>query len=456
MAPRFLHEDNHIVLREAYVATRPSPQINGLAVVYVLRTSLKPHPQNPNTHSAKQVERIARSLDEFGWTNPILTDEENRVLAGHGRLLAAGKRGIDMVPTICLAHLSPAQRRAYIILDNRLSEIGGTWDNKLLALEHEAIRLLDPEFDLTATGYELDDIEVMFDSLIEVSDDLSPEPDRAHQAVARVGDLWRLGEHRLYCGDARSEASFAALLDGEKAQMVIADAPYNVRIGGNCVAKGKHPEFVMASGEMSRPQFAEFLETVFALLMAFSADGSIHYLFMDWRHLAEMVLATSQYAEQKNLIVWDKTSAGMGTFYRSQHELVWVMKNGTAPHINNFLLGQKGRHRSNLWSYPGLNGAAPGRKELLALHPTVKPLALISDAMKDCSTKGGLVLDCFAGSGTVILAAERTGRRAAAMELDPHYVDVAIRRWQTDTGAKAYLADDGRSFDELEKNGRLS
>ena len=436
------------------MATRISPQINGLIVTYRQRAALKPHPQNPNTHDAKQVARIARSIRDFGWTNPVIIDEDDRVLAGHGRLLAAARLGIDMVPTICLSHLSAAQRRAYVILDNRLSEIGGTWDRKLLALEHDAIRLLDPEFDLTSTGFELDDIGIMFDSLTEVSEDDTLEPDRTSPALARVGDLWRLGNHRLYCGDARTEASFEALLGADKAQMVVVDSPYNVRIGGNCVAKGKHREFVMASGEMTRSEFAAFLTKVFGHLIAFSHDGSMHFLFMDWRHMAEMVLATSQYAEQKNLIVWDKISAGMGTCYRSQHELIWVMKNGAAAHINNFLLGQKGRHRSNLWSYPGLNGAASGRQELLALHPTVKPLALISDAIKDCSRKGGLILDCFAGSGTIIMAAERTGRRAAAMELDAHYVDVAIRRWQADTGQKAILSDDGRSFEELEQKER--
>lgn len=436
------------------MAAQLSPQINGLQVIYRPRTALKPHPQNPNTHSAKQVELIARSIRDFGWTNPIIIDEDDKVLAGHGRLLAAAKIGIDMVPTICVAHLSPAQRRAYVILDNRLSEVGGTWNRRLLALEHEAIQLLDPEFDLTSTGFELDDIAIMFDNLNDISEDRTPEPDRKGPAVAKVGDLWLLGHHRLYCGDARMAASFEALLGTEKAQMVIVDAPYNVRIGGNCVAEGKHREFIMASGEMTRTEFADFLTGVFAHLITFSVDGSLHYLFMDWRHMAEMVLATSQYAEQKNLIVFDKISAGMGTCYRSQHELIWLMKNGTGPHINNFLLGQKGRHRTNVWSYPGLNGAVPDRQKLLALHPTVKPLALISDAIKDCSKKGGLILDCFAGSGTIIMAAERTGRRAAAMELDAHYVDVAIRRWQADTGQKAVLAHDGRSFGELEQKGR--
>ena len=436
------------------MAAQLSPQINGLQVIYRPRTALKPHPQNPNTHSAKQVELIARSIRDFGWTNPIIIDEDDKVLAGHGRLLAAAKIGIDMVPTICVAHLSPAQRRAYVILDNRLSEVGGTWNRRLLALEHEAIQLLDPEFDLTSTGFELDDIAIMFDNLNDISEDRRPEPDRKGPAVAKVGDLWLLGHHRLYCGDARMAASFEALLGTEKAQMVIVDAPYNVRIGGNCVAEGKHREFIMASGEMTRTEFADFLTGVFAHLITFSVDGSLHYLFMDWRHMAEMVLATSQYAEQKNLIVFDKISAGMGTCYRSQHELIWLMKNGTGPHINNFLLGQKGRHRTNVWSYPGLNGAVPDRQKLLALHPTVKPLALISDAIKDCSKTGGLILDCFAGSGTIIMAAERTGRRAAALELDAHYVDVAIRRWQADTGQKAVLAHDGRSFGELEQKGR--
>lgn len=429
-------------------------QVNGLTVTYRDRRELKPQNRNPKLHSPRQIERIARSIRDFGWTNPAIIDEQDNVLAGHGRLLAAAKLCIDQVPTICLSHMTAAQKRSYVIADNRMAEIGGSWDKKRLALEHEAIRLLDPEFDLTSTGFEAGDIEVMFDCLNEVAEDHPPGPDRTRPAISRLGDLWLLGDHRLYCGDARDRASFAALLGADTAQMVITDPPYNVRINGNCVGKGKHREFVMASGEMSRTEFAAFLTAVFGHLITFSDDGSMHFLFMDWRHLAEMVLATSQYAEQKNLIVWDKISAGMGSCYRSQHELIWVMKNGTAPHINNFELGQKGRHRTNVWSCQGLNGAAPDRQALLALHPTVKPLALISDAIKDCSKKGGLVLDCFAGSGTTIMAAERTGRRAAAMELDSAYVDVAIRRWQADTGQKATLADDGRSFDQLEQEGR--
>lgn len=436
------------------MATQTHPQINGIRVTYLPVGELKPHPQNPKTHSKKQVERIARSIGDFGWTNPIIIDENSGVLAGHGRLLAAAQLGISEVPTICLAHMSPAQKRAYIIADNRLTEVGGTWDRRLLAEEHDAIRLLDPDFDLTSTGYDLDDIEVMFDTIAESGADTYVEPDRTKPAVAQVGDLWHLGEHRLLCSNALIEASYVTLLQDEKAQLVITDAPYNVPIGGHCVGKGKHREFVMASGEMSRTEFAHFLTTAFGHLITFSADGSIHFLFMDWRHMLEMGLATSQYSEHKNLVCWDKGSAGMGSFYRSQHELVWVMKNGSAKHINNFGLGEKGRHRTNVWSYQGLNGGGAERRGLLALHPTVKPLALIADAIKDCSRKGGLVLDCFAGSGTVLLAAEHTGRRAAAMELDPFYIDVAIRRWQSATGRKAALAQSGLNFDEVEKGGR--
>ena len=294
----------------------------------------------------------------------------------------------------------------------------------------------------------------MLDSQISAGEDRVVEIDRSKPAVSRIGDLWLLGKHRMYCGNALEAASYEVLLGGEKAQMAIVDSPYNVKIGGHCVGKGKHREFVMASGEMTRTEFAEFLTTAFGHLIANSFDGSMHFLFMDWRHIAEMVLATSQYTEQKNLVVWDKLTAGMGTCYRSQHELVWVMKNGTAKHVNNFDLGERGRHRSNVWKAQGMSGASAGRAELLALHPTVKPLGLIMDALLDCSKKGGLVLDCFAGSGTILLAAEQTGRRAAAMELDPLYVDAAIRRWQFDTGQQAVFAHTGLTFAQIEEERR--
>lgn len=424
-----------------------------LGVTYKTLTDLKPYDQNSRAHTLAQVKAVARSIKTYGWTNPILIDEDGGVIAGHARLEAARLLGMIEVPTICLAHMTPAQKRAYIIADNRMNEIAGSWDRKLLAIEHQAIRLLDPSFDLSNTGFSLEDVEIMIDGLTTCEED-DFEPDLEAPPVSQVGDLWILGEHKLLCGDALLAASFEQLLGEERAQIVIADAPYNVKINGNVAGAGKHREFVMASGEMSKEAFIAFLTAAFRNLIAFSDDGSIHYLFMDWRHLAEMVASTAQYGEMKNLICWKKQSAGMGTFYRSQHELIWVMKKGKGRHINTFGLGDKGRHRSNVWDYAGLAGWTLGRADELAMHPTVKPLAMIADALKDCSKKSGIVLDCFGGSGTTLMAAEATERRARLIELDPAYVDVTIKRWQSDTGAKVMLAQDGRSFTQIEKEGR--
>ncbi len=435
------------------MASRPN-RINDLTVTYHEAANLKPHPSNPKTHTPKQIDRLVRSMNTYGWTNPILIDEDGNVLAGHGRLEAAKRLGLTEVPTICLGHMTAAQKRAYIIADNRLTEVAGSWDRKLLASEHEAIRLVDPEFDLTETGFEDDDIKIMLDSLVEADEDDVPEPDRSRPTVTCSGDLWLLGDHRILCADALQLDSYKRLLEDEKAQIVITVAPYNVPINGHVSGKGTHAEFAMASGEMSSEEFTVFLARTFAALRLHSIDGSIHFLFMDWRHLLDMVSATGQYTEFKNLICWNKHSAGMGSFYRSKHELIFVMKIGTGKHINNFGLGEKGRHRTNVWDYEGLSGWTPDRKSELSMHPTVKPVAMIADALKDCSTKGGIVLDCFGGSGTTLIAAEKVGRRARLIEIDPRYVDVTINRWQSATGRKAVLAHEGRSFDAIKEGGR--
>lgn len=431
-----------------------SPSNSRLAVTYRALTELKPPPQKSRVHTRAQIELIAVSIETYGWTNPILTDDDGNILAGVGRFEVAKRRGIKEVPTICLSHMTPAQKRAYIIADNRMSEIAGSWDRQILALEHQAIRLMDPEFDITSTGFSLDDIEIMIDGLTVGSEDEPAQPDRSRPATTELGDLWVLGEHKILCGDSLLPSSFEALLGDERAQVVITDGPYNVVVNGNVSGAGKWGEFLMASGEMTRAEFTAFLATAFRNLIEFSIDGSIHFLFMDWRHLAEMVEATAQYSEMKNLICWNKHSGGLGTFYRSKHELIWAMKNGTARHINNFGLGEKGRYRTNVWDYPGLAGWTAGRAEELAMHPTVKPVAMIVDALKDCSRKGGIVLDCFGGSGTTLIAAEQTGRRARLIELDPAYVDVTIRRWEADTGGKAFLDQAGRPFTQIEKEGR--
>ena len=256
----------------------------------------------------------------------------------------------------------------------------------------------------------------------------------------------------ITCGDATDPEVYRILLNGEKAQMVFTDPPYNVPVNGHICGLGKvqHGEFVMASGEMSEEEFVRFLTDVTANLAAFSCDGSIHYVCMDWRHLGELLAAgRASYSELKNLVVWNKDNGGMGAFYRSKHELVFVFKNGSGPHINNFELGQHGRYRTNVWDYAGVNSLKSERAEELAMHPTVKPVAMVADAMRDCSRRGGIVLDAFSGSGTTIMAAEQTGRRGRAIELDPRYVDVAIRRWQKVTGGKAVKVSSGVSFDDL-------
>ena len=234
--------------------------------------------------------------------------------------------------------------------------------------------------------------------------------------------------------------------------MVFTDPPYNVPIDGHVSGLGsvKHREFAMASGEMSETEFTKFLTDVLGNLAKFSADGAIHYVCMDWAHLRELLNAGhAVYDELKNICVWAKTNGGMGSLYRSQHEMVAVFKSGTAPHINNVELGRHGRYRTNVWTYAGMNTFGAERDEALAMHPTVKPVALVEDAVLDCSDRNGVVVDAFLGSGTTLIAAESAGRRCFGLELDPEYVDLIIRRWQKMTGESAVHAESGLSFDVL-------
>tara|TARA_R110002124_G_scaffold270207_4_gene438581 strand:- start:20074 stop:21399 length:1326 start_codon:yes stop_codon:yes gene_type:complete len=415
-------------------------------------TDLVPHDRNARTHSKKQLKQIADSIQRFGFTNPILVDGKNSVVAGHGRIEAARMLGMTDVPVLRLEHMTEAEKRAYVIADNRLAELAG-WDDELLALELSAIAELDAEFELALTGFDPAEIESLLNGLDEVPPgDEEVVIDTAAPVVTQPGDMWLLGKHAIICGDALDLEVYSRLLGEEKAQMVFTDPPYNVPVNGHICGLGKvqHEEFVMASGEMSEAEFTGFLSRVATNLAAFSVDGSVHYICMDWRHIGELLAAgRSAYSELKNLVVWNKDNGGMGAFYRSKHELVFVFKNGTAPHINNFSLGQHGRYRTNVWDYAGVNSLKAGRAEELAMHPTVKPVEMVADAIRDCSRRGGVILDVFSGSGTTIMAAEQTGRRASAIELDPRYVDVAVRRWQKATGGTATLAGSGTSFDDL-------
>ena len=398
--------------------------------------NLKPSPKNPRTHSRQQLRQIARSIEKFGFTVPALIDEDNRILAGHGRLEAAKLAGLQSVPCVRVTHMSEAQKRAYVIADNQLAQKAG-WDEDLLAEELEALMGLDPGFDLTVTGFSIPEIDGLIanhkpEKPGNPSDDLLPDPAQVRRRC-KPGDIYQLGPHRLICGDARDREAVAALMDGQLARMVFTDPPYNVPIQGNVggLGKVKHGEFAMASGEMTRAEFVDFLKSSCANLAAFSHDGSIHFICMDWRHMGEVLEAAQEpYSELKNLNVWVKSNGGMGTFYRSQHELIFVYKKGTEPHLNNFELGQHGRYRTNVWEYAGANSFKAGRLEELALHPTVKPVQMIADAIRDVSGRGDIVLDLFGGSGSTLIAAHKTGRRAYLCEFDPLYCDRIIARFE--------------------------
>jgi len=429
-----------------------------MLIVYWAIDQLKPDPHNARRHSKKQIRQIANSIKAFGFNVPILIDRNGNVIAGHGRLLACRELGITKVPTLCLDHLTPAQARVFMIADNRLTEIA-TWDDRLLAQQLKDLSLLGLDFSLELTGFEIGEIDLRIASLEDLPKpdddpaDLLPELP-AGPPVSKIGDLWLLDRHRLLCGSALDSAVFKALMGAERAAMVFSDPPYNVPIEGHVSGLGAihHRPFPMASGEMDGAEFTAFLAGALRNFAAFSLDGSLHYVGMDWRHLEELLAAArGAYGELKNLCVWVKDKAGMGSLYRSQHELVFVFKHGRNGHRNNVQLGQFGRNRSNIWHYPGARSFSRCGEEgnLLALHPTVKPVALVADAILDCSARGDIVLDGFLGSGTTVIAAERTGRRCFGLELDPGYVDTILRRWQALTGGSARHAVSGRSFDDL-------
>jgi DNA modification methylase len=383
-----------------------------------------------------------------------LLDESNQILAGHGRVEAAKRLGWRQVPAIPITHLNEAQKRAYVIADNQLALKAG-WDKDILRLELQ--NLIELDFDVELTGFEAGEIDIILgDSVGGLADEDAVPAVQTGPEITKTGDLWRLGDHALLCDDATNPEAYRLLLGGEKASFAITDPPYNVEIDGNVSGLGRvrHREFKMASGEMSAEQFTAFLRVFFILLVDNSLAGAIHCIFMDWRHIGEMVRAgSSVFTELKNLCVWVKSNAGMGSFYRSRHELVFVWKSGRAPHINNFELGQFGRTRSNVWEYDGANSFSTSRAEELAMHPTVKPVQLFADAIKDCSYRKDIVLDPFGGSGTTVIASQKTGRRARVMEIDPLYCDVIIRRWQEFSGGLAIHERSGRIFADIEKDG---
>jgi DNA modification methylase len=422
-------------------------------VVMMLVRSLRAPKRKTRTHSKKQIRQIANLVLCYGWTYPILIDEDGVIICGYGRYLAALELGLKEVPTIVMSGLSDAKKRLLTIADNKIPTNAG-WDYPVLAAELGELAVLLPECQLNIelSGFEAAEIDsLMSDHLDSEREPGDVVPEVEAKAISRPGDLWTLSKHRLLCGDSREPGDVKKLMGTARAVMAFTDPPYNVRISSvQGRGKTKHREFASASGEMSRAEFTEFLASWMHLAARYLEDGSIVFCCMDWRHVGECLAAGEEaFTELKNMIAWVKTNAGQGSFYRSQHELILVFKNGTGRHQNNIELGKFGRSRSNVWEYAGVNTFRKDRLAELTVHPTVKPVALVADAMRDCSRRGDIVLDPFMGSGTTILAAEKVGRRGYGIEIDPLYIDVAIRRWQEFTKRDAILEATGQTFDEV-------
>lgn len=398
--------------------------------------------RNPRDHSPGQIRKLRASIREFGLVQPILIDEQNNIIAGNARLLAARDLGFAQVPCIRLTHMSEAQKRAYVIADNKIAELG-TWNEERLGAELRFIVDQELTFDLEVTGFETAELDFHILGSDVDGEDIEDE-DEAHLLepardlipATQPGDLWICGNHSILCGDAKSKADHARVMAGNAADMIFTDPPYNVKVDGHVRMNGAgHREFAEASGEMTQDAFTGFLSDFMEAAVTVSRDGALHYICMDWRHMGELLSAGhANYSSLLNLCVWNKTNGGMGSFYRSKHELVFVWKSGKGKHCNTIELGRFGRYRTNVWDYAGVNTFGASRNADLADHPTVKPTDMVMDAILDCTKRGAHVLDPFLGSGTTLLAAERCGRIAHGVEMDPVYVDVALRRWQAMTG----------------------
>jgi DNA modification methylase len=413
---------------------------------------LKLNPNNPRLHTRNQIRQIARSIEAFGFIAPVLIDARGQLIAGHGRVLAAQLLGMTHVPTIMVEQMTEAQIRAYMITDNRLTE-NSAWDDRLLAEQFKALSALDLNFNVEVTGFEMAEIDLRIESLTPARRgkddpaDLIPDSGAKPQ-VTRTGDRWVLDRHRVCYGDARNESIYSLLMEGQPAKMVFTDPPHSDP------EKIHDPEFLVASGEVSESEFTEFLTNALAQLARNSVEGALHFICMDWRHTGELIAAARPvYTECKDLCVWVKDNAGPDSLYRSQHEFVFVFQSGKAPPDNNTQQGQHARYRTNVWRYPCVNSSSQnsGEGKLSAPYGTIKPVELVADAILDCTARGDIVLDPFLGSGTTVIAAERTGRVCYGIELDPRYVDTIVRRWQKFTDLEAVHHGTGQTFAQREK-----
>lgn len=410
--------------------TMVSPPLN-LNITYRGITELKPYARNARTHSPKQIRQIADSLTANGFINPVITDSKGTILAGHGRVEAAKLLGMEAVPTICIDHLSEDQIRAYILADNRLAEKSG-WDKSILATELEYLLTIESEIEITTTGFEYAEVE----QLIAKPDEQSPDddvPDLQDLAVSKMGDIWLLGEHRVYCGDATLAASYDALMSGKKAAMTFTDPPYNIDYKG-----GEQKKRRKILNDNLGDQFGTFLFNVCQNVLS-RTEGAVYIC------MASSELDTLQQAFLKagghwsDFLIWVKNNFTLGrSDYQRQYEpILYGWREGETHQWHGR------RNQGDVWFFD-----KPSRSDI---HPTMKPIGLVMRAIRNSSSKGEIVLDPFLGSGTTLLAAERIKRVCFAMELDPLYVDAAIRRWQNYTGREAVHADTGLTFNVTSK-----
>ena len=398
----------------------------------------------------RQHRQLMASITEFGFIAPLVISRGNEVIVCEKRLAAARELGLTQVPVVRANTLTPLQIRQYRIADNRLNELR-EWDADALKAELDEIIVLDPDVNIEALGYEVAEFDVAVQVVTEGEDPADIAPELPAEPQSRPGDIWEIDGHRLGCGDARDADFLRRLLDGEQPTCVFADPPFNRPVAQHIGGKGriKHPEFVMASGEMSDAEFQQFQIDWLVQAVAVAQPGALIYVASDWRApLATLAAAQTAGLEQVNFCTWELASPRLGSFYRSACEYFPVWKKPGGKSRNNVMLGRSGRHRSNCWHYPGANSFGAGRATL-HLHPTVKPLALVLDILLDCTARGDAILDPFCGSGTTLLAAQRTGRKARVIELDPRYVDVAVRRYQDVFGRAPRLQGSGLTLDEL-------
>lgn len=409
------------------------------------------------------VRTCARFIEQFGFLTPILIDGDGNILGGVLFFLAARLLELSEVPTVRITHLSPDEQLAYRIAEQRINELS-PWDGQALgeALKHLSAQNLS--FDLDITGFSLPEIDLWIEGLSGPTNASAeePVPKVPSDPTVRLSEIWRCAGHRILCGSALDKDCWSALMGTVKANLVFTDPPYNVAVKGHVGGKGaiQHREFAMASGEMSSDEYLNFLTDIGRALKKNSADGSLHYFCIDWRHVSEVLKAGEAIFERLiNICTWVKDNGGMGSFYRSQHELIVVFRNGNRAHRNNIELGRHGRNRSNVWNYAGANsfsGRTTDEGNLLKLHPTVKPVQMVADAILDSTARRGIVVDCFLGSGSTLLAAERVGRRLYGMEIDPAYVEVCIQRWQRHTGQDATLEATGETFAQVAAKRRVA